>query len=40
MKTGVAPDIAAAEAIKSIIKYYPDFIGAVLAVNVRGEHGR
>ncbi|KAH3842682.1 hypothetical protein DPMN_116186 [Dreissena polymorpha] len=39
MKTGVSPSVATAEAMKSIIKYYPDFVGAVLAVNIRGEHG-
>ncbi|KAL3878200.1 hypothetical protein ACJMK2_030568 [Sinanodonta woodiana] len=39
MKMGVAPSVAAAEAIKPIIKYYPNFIGAIIAVNVRGEFG-
>lgn len=39
MKTGVSPSIATAEAIKNILRFYPDFSGAVLAVNLNGEHG-
>ncbi|KAK3606412.1 hypothetical protein CHS0354_042063 [Potamilus streckersoni] len=39
MKMGVTPSVAAAEAIKSIIKYYPNFVGAIVAANVRGEYG-
>ena len=40
MRTGVSPSIAAAEAIKPIVKYYPSFSGAVVAANIRGEHGK
>lgn len=39
MKSGVSPAIASVEAIKNIIRFHPDFVGAVLAVNIRGEHG-
>ena len=39
MKTGVTPGIATAEAIKNIIRFYPKFTGAVVAVNIYGEHG-
>ncbi|XP_052791747.1 putative N(4)-(beta-N-acetylglucosaminyl)-L-asparaginase GH22932 [Mya arenaria] len=39
MKTGVSPSVATSEAIKSIIRFYPDFIGAVVAVNTQGQHG-
>ncbi|XP_060554336.1 N(4)-(Beta-N-acetylglucosaminyl)-L-asparaginase-like [Ruditapes philippinarum] len=39
MKTGVSPCIATSEAIRSILRFYPDFVGAVVAVNKKGEHG-
>ena len=39
MKTGVSPSIASTEAIKHILRFYPDFAGAVLSVNLFGEHG-
>ncbi|XP_053400380.1 putative N(4)-(beta-N-acetylglucosaminyl)-L-asparaginase GE19290 [Mercenaria mercenaria] len=39
MKSGASPTIAAGDAIKSIIRFYPDFVGAVLAVNIEGAHG-
>ena len=40
MRMGISPSKAAEEAIKPIIKYYPKFSGAVVAANVRGEHGK
>ena len=40
MRTGASPSVAAAEAIKPIIKYYPQFIGAVVAANTQGEHSK
>jgi len=39
MKMGISPSIATAEAIKSILRFYPDFVGAVVAVTTQGEHG-
>ena len=39
MRTGASPSVAAAEALKPIVKYYPQFIGALVAANIRGEHG-
>lgn len=39
MGSGMTPSNAALFSIKPIIKFYPDFNGAVIAVNSKGEHG-
>ena len=39
MRTGSTPSVAAEEAIRPIIKYYPQFTGAVVAANTLGEYG-
>ncbi|XP_061163758.1 N(4)-(Beta-N-acetylglucosaminyl)-L-asparaginase-like [Saccostrea echinata] len=39
MGSGMSPSNAALSSIKPIIKYFPDFDGAVIAVNHKGEHG-
>ncbi|OQV21403.1 N(4)-(Beta-N-acetylglucosaminyl)-L-asparaginase [Hypsibius exemplaris] len=39
MGRGMAPEIAAAEAIKNIALFYPDFSGAVVAADRNGNHG-
>ncbi|KAL4229853.1 hypothetical protein ACF0H5_010245 [Mactra antiquata] len=39
MKMGASPGEATADALKNIIRLYPDFVGAVLAVNKNGAHG-
>lgn len=40
MGSGMAPSKAALFSIKPIINFYPDFNGAVIAVNTKGEHGK
>lgn len=39
MRRGSSPESAARTAILRIVKYYPDFFGAVLAVNKDGLYG-
>ncbi|KAK3703351.1 hypothetical protein RRG08_011217 [Elysia crispata] len=39
MERGVAPDVAAKIAMTPIAAHYPDFSGAVVAVDVSGRHG-
>jgi N4-(beta-N-acetylglucosaminyl)-L-asparaginase len=39
MREGIPPDEACLDAIKRIAKFYPNFSGAVLALNKNGEHG-
>lgn len=39
MREGVAPDEACLDAIKRIAKFYPNFTGAVLALDKNGRHG-
>lgn len=39
MKQGKSPTAAAEEAISEIKVYYPSFVGALIAVNVSGDHG-
>lgn len=36
----MAPSKAALFSIKPIINFYPEFNGAVIAVNTKGEHGK
>lgn len=38
MRRGFSPKEAAEDAIGRIKKKYPDFIGALFVVNLRGEH--
>ena len=40
MERGVAPDVAAKIAMTPIAAHYPDFSGAVVAVDVSGRHGK
>eukprot|EP00163_Fabomonas_tropica_P029498 TRINITY_DN6341_c0_g1_i1.p1 TRINITY_DN6341_c0_g1~~TRINITY_DN6341_c0_g1_i1.p1 ORF type:complete len:131 (+),score=34.27 TRINITY_DN6341_c0_g1_i1:429-821(+) len=39
MRAGMTPTQAAEDAIQRIAKYYPTFQGALVAVNIKGEHG-
>ena len=39
MRLGAAPDEACLDGIKRIAKFYPDFIGAVVALDRNGRHG-
>ena len=39
MSTGMSPELAATVAIDTIQKKYPDFSGAVVAVNKAGKYG-
>ncbi|XP_065871670.1 probable isoaspartyl peptidase/L-asparaginase 3 isoform X2 [Euphorbia lathyris] len=39
MRLGMEPKEAAKDAIKRIARKYPDFVGAVFAVNKKGVHG-
>ncbi|GFR65635.1 N(4)-(Beta-N-acetylglucosaminyl)-L-asparaginase [Elysia marginata] len=39
MEKGAPPDTAAKIAMKQIARHYPDFSGALVAVNPSGEHG-
>lgn len=39
MRRGATPDAAARKAINRIIRYYPTFFGAVIALNNKGEFG-
>lgn len=39
MRDGSRPSVAAEIAIKRIVDKYPNFMGAVIAVNVNGEYG-
>lgn len=39
MREGAAPDEACLDAIKRIAKFYPNFTGAVLALDKDGRHG-
>jgi N4-(beta-N-acetylglucosaminyl)-L-asparaginase len=38
MRMGQSPGEAAANAIRRITRFYPDFSGVIVAVNKRGEH--
>lgn len=40
MGSGMTPSKAALFSIKPIINFYPEFNGAVIAVNTKGEHGK
>lgn len=40
MRRGATPTEAARTAIRRIIKYYPNFSGALIAINKRGETGK
>lgn len=39
MRNGLSPTKAAEMSVLRIATYYPDFMGAVVAVNLNGEHG-
>lgn len=39
MRRGVDPNLAARTAILRIVKYYPEFFGAIIAVNTGGLYG-
>lgn len=39
MRNGVHPEDACEKAIRRIMKYYPDFSGAVVAANINGTYG-
>lgn len=38
MRRGMEPKQAAADAVSRIARKYPDFVGAVFAINTKGEH--
>jgi N4-(beta-N-acetylglucosaminyl)-L-asparaginase len=39
MRNGMSPSDAATDAIKRIAKYYPKFVGAIVAIDKMGNHG-
>jgi len=39
MRNGLTPSEAAAQALRRIVPYYPDYEGAIIAVNIQGEYG-
>lgn len=39
MRAGKSPTDAASDALSRIAKYYPDFQGALVAVNIKGQYG-
>ena len=39
MRRGMSPTAAAEDAIQTIAQYYPDFSGALVAVNISGDYG-
>ena len=39
MRRGVSPTDAAKEAVSEIGQYYPNYKGAIVAVNVSGSYG-
>lgn len=39
MRRGLSPTEAAKDAIETIAQYYPDFSGALVAVNISGGYG-
>jgi N4-(beta-N-acetylglucosaminyl)-L-asparaginase len=39
MRGGMAPTAAAETAIRRIVKYYPHFSGAIIALNKHGQFG-
>ena len=38
LRRGFFPKDAAEDAVRRILKYYPSYVGAVLAVNATGHH--
>ena len=40
MRQGKSPKEAADDAIQRINKYYPDFRGAIIVANIKGEYGK
>ncbi len=39
MRQGMSPKSAAQDAIQRIIRHYPAYVGAVIAMDYRGTHG-
>jgi N4-(beta-N-acetylglucosaminyl)-L-asparaginase len=39
MGQGLSPADATRAAISKIVRFYPDFSGAIVAVNLKGEYG-
>ncbi len=39
LRQGMTPEEAATDAILRIVRYYPDFSGAVLVASKDGQHG-
>ena len=39
MRQGMSPKHAAEDAIQRIIRHYPSYVGAVVAVDYKGRHG-
>lgn len=39
MKEGMTPSEASTDALKRILKFFPDFSGGIVALNMKGEHG-
>lgn len=39
MKNGMTPTAAAEDGIRTMLRYYPSFQGALWALNMKGEHG-
>jgi len=39
MRRGLSPTAAAEEALSRIVKFYPNFSGAIVAANISGHYG-
>lgn len=39
MRQGMSPKHAAEDAIQRIVRHYPSYVGALIAVDYRGSHG-
>lgn len=39
MRQGMSPRKAAEDAIQRIVRFYPAYVGAVIAIDSRGRHG-
>ena len=40
MRNGLSPSDATNDAIQRIVKMYPNFVGAIIAIDKLGNHGR
>ena len=38
MRQGASPQTAAEDAVRRIVQYYPDYVGALFAIDKEGNH--